>query len=235
MSMMTALRDRLPEGTLRQIRRMVRPAWFGTLRRTAPLSRHWGFDRGTPVDRYYIEKFLDGHRRDIRGQVLEVKDNGYTKRFGLAVTRSDVIDIDASNPEATIIADLAAADHVAADQFDCFILTQTLHIIFDIRGALHHSHRLLKPGGVLLATMPVVSRVRTPDYWRFTPQACSRLFGDVFGSENVQVEAPGNVLASIAFLEGLAYRELRARELDEHDEQYPLIVTVRAIKRHAAA
>src|SRR5689334_3710614 len=31
---------------------------LGDLRRLTPISRNWGFDRGQPVDRYYIENFL---------------------------------------------------------------------------------------------------------------------------------------------------------------------------------
>ena len=46
------------------------------------LSRDFGFDRGTPIDRYYIESFLSTHASDIRGHVLEVADNTYTRRFG---------------------------------------------------------------------------------------------------------------------------------------------------------
>ena len=80
----------------RHVRRLVRPARLDAGRRTRPLSDWWGFDRGTPVDRYYIEKFLDEHRDLIRGRVLEVKDNGYTARYGKGVTRSDVIDVDAT-------------------------------------------------------------------------------------------------------------------------------------------
>jgi hypothetical protein len=40
----------------------------------------------------------------------------------------------------------------------------------------------------------------------------------------------GNVLASIAFLEGLASEELRAAELDYRDPLYPLLICVRATK-----
>ena len=39
-----------------------------------------------------------------------------------------------------MIADLASADHLEDSQFDCFILTQTLHIIYDIRSALAEEH-----------------------------------------------------------------------------------------------
>src|SRR5438445_8355244 len=93
-------------------RRLSRPAWLGTLRRTTPLSDWWGYDRGTPIDRYYIEQFLESCRPDIHGRVLEIKDSAYTDRFGLGVTQRDVLDIDASNPQATLVADLMSADNV---------------------------------------------------------------------------------------------------------------------------
>lgn len=220
----------VPANTRRQIRRLMVPAFLGSLRRTTPLSRSWGFDRGTPVDRYYIERFLAKHHRDIRGRVLEVKDSGYTMRFGSDVETSDVLDIDPANPHATIVADLASADQIAAEQFDCFILTQTLQFIYDTREVIRHAHRVLRPGGVLLVTVPAISRTTAPDYWRFTPAACARLFGEVFGNEHVSVTAHGNVLASIAFLEGMAHEELTRAELDSQDEQFPLLITVRAVK-----
>jgi hypothetical protein len=94
---------------------------------------------------------------------------------------------------------------------------------------------MLRPGGTLLATVPTVSRACTPDYWRFTPASCSRLFGDIFGHDRVSIGTHGNVLVSIAFLEGMAYEELTPKELNAQDAQYPLIVTVRAMKAGANA
>src|SRR6266478_325221 len=125
-----------------RLRRLARPAWLGTLRRTTPLSDHWGFDRGTPLDRYYIERFLEEHCQDIRGRVLEVRDSRYTDRYGTAVQRRDVLDIDPRNPNATIVVDLATADAIPPDQFDCFVLTQTLQFIYDTRAAVAHAHRI---------------------------------------------------------------------------------------------
>jgi SAM-dependent methyltransferase len=218
------------------VRRVVRPAWLGTLGRTRPLSSDFGADRGTPVDRYYIERFLAQHRSDVKGRVLEVKEPLYTTRFGTGVGRSDVLDLDAGNPHATFVADLAAADDLPSEAFDCFILTQTLHLIYGAEAAVRHAHRVLQRGGVLLATMPAVSRLAywpeiAPDYWRFTAAACSRLFGEAFGPDHVSVRAHGNVLTCIAFLAGMAREELKRAELDIDDPLFPLIVTVRAVKR----
>jgi SAM-dependent methyltransferase len=229
------MKGSLPGPLAQRVRRLIRPARLGSLRRTTPLSDTWGFDRGTPVDRHYIEEFLAAHRNDIRGRVLEVQDSGYTDRFGSGVERRDVLDVDPANPRATLVADLAAADGVPADAFDCFILTQTLHLIYDARAALGHARRLLRPGGVLLATLPAVSRVSRGvgvdgDYWRFTAASCSTLFGEVFGPGQVEVRTYGNVLTAISFLTGLAREELRRRELDARDPFFPVIVAARAVK-----
>ncbi len=222
------------------IRWRRRPIWLGSLRRTVPISDHWGADRGTTVARYYIERFLAEHSHDIRGRVLEVKDSRYTERFGAAVESSDVLDIEAVNPRATIVADLADASVIPSDSFDCFILTQTLQFIYDFAAAIREAHRVLRAGGVLLVTVPAVSRLdRRPglaiepadDYWRFTADACTKMFGSVFGTDNVAVHAYGNVLAAVAYLAGLAREDLSDRELDEQDELFPVLITVRGVKR----
>ena len=222
-----------------RFRRLRRPAFLGTLRRTSPLSDGYGFDRGTPVDRYYIDRFIEENRGAIHGRVLEIKNSRYTHQFGSDVVQRDVLDIDPTNRNATIVADLAAADGIPADAFDCFILTQTLQLIFDTRSAIFHAHRILRPGGVLLCSVPCIARI-TPgcidsDHWRFTRASCSRLFGDVFPRDRVTVRTHGNVLTAIAFLTGMAAEELRQRELDHDDENFPLLVTVRAEKDHSAA
>jgi len=204
-----------------------------------PLSDHWGWDRGTPVDRYYIDQFLTRHAGDVRGRALEVKDPAYVRRLDRGVTSIDVLDIDRDNPAATIVADLAVGEGIPAGRFDCFILTQTLQYIYDVRGAVAQCHRLLAPGGVLLVTLPAMSRIDphagvAHDYWRFTAGSCARLFGEVFGAESVEVRARGNVLACTAFLRGVAYEEIPRHKLDVDDPFFPLVVTVRAVKGDGA-
>jgi SAM-dependent methyltransferase len=217
-----------------RLRRLFRPARLGTFRRPTPLSRDFGYDRGTPVDRYYIERFLQAHRDKVQGRVLEVKESMYTDRFGTGVTQMDVLDIDAANPLATLIADLATADAIPDDAFDCFILTQTLQLIYDARSAIAHAHRIIRPGGALLATVPTLSPIvddeQLTDYWRFTPASCTALFGDIFGRDSIRVRGYGNVLTSIAFLEGMAQEELTTQELEAHDDRYAMLVSVCAVK-----
>ena len=226
---------RMRVGVVQALRhRFRRPVRLGDLRRTTPVSAGWGADRGQPIDRYYIERYLEEHSVDIRGRVLELMDSRYTQRYGSAVSSSDVLDIDASNERATIVADLTDASGVPSASFDCIVLTQVLQSIYDFAAAVRECHRLLRPGGVLLATVPSVSRIDPVpgvegDYWRFTKASCGRLFRDVFG-EAVTVDAYGNVLTAIAFLTGLAKEELKPHELDLRDDFFPVLIAVRAVK-----
>ena len=209
---------------------------FGSLRRLTPISRHFGYDRGRPIDRYYIENFLAHHADDIRGHVLEIGDASYTRQFGGdRVAKSDVLHVTSDNPEATIVGDLANAPQIPDNTFDCFILTQTLLCIYDLRAAMTTIHRILKPGGVVLATLPGMTQLSDDqwgDYfcWAFTSQSARRLFEEVFPKENIQIETFGNVLAAMAYLQGIAVEELRQSELDYRDPLYQLSITVRATK-----
>jgi SAM-dependent methyltransferase len=212
---------------------------FGSLRRLTPISQVFGFDRGTPVDRYYIENFLACNASDIRGTVLEVGDDSYTRRFGGgSVTHREVLHVMEGNPQATIVADLAAGENIPSDTFDCIILTQTLQFIYDLKSAILTLHRILRPGGVLLATMPGISQIDHNEwhdswYWSLTKLSARRLFAGVFSPDSVEIEAHGNVLAAIALLQGIALEELRVEELDKADPDYQLIITVRASKESA--
>ncbi len=210
---------------------------LGDLRRLTPIDSGFGLGRGKPVDRHYIEDFLRRHAGDIRGRVLEVGEDAYTREYGGArVTASDILHADASNPRATLIGDLADANALPSDSFDCFICTQTLTYIYDVQGAARTIRRILAPGGVLLATVPGISQMspydrdRWGEYWRFTAQSLGRLLGDEFGSANVEVEAYGNVLASTAFLQGLCAGDLSRDELDHRDPRYQMLVAGRAVK-----
>ncbi len=209
---------------------------WGDLRRTTPISSEWGTDRGKPIDRRYIEEFLAAHAGDIRGAVLEVQEGDYTRDFGgERVEHSDVVDFNPDNPRATIVADLRRAAAIPPASYDCFILTQTVHVIDDMRAALAECARILKPGGVLLLTFPCLSRVCLEygddgDFWRLTEAGARRLVYEVFPPEQVSTRSYGNVMTAAAFLYGLACDELRDEEFDAYDPFHPVLVGVRAVK-----
>jgi SAM-dependent methyltransferase len=220
----------------RRYRTPVSRVSFGNLRRVTPMCRVFGYDRGQPVDRYYIENFLAHHARDIRGRVIEIGDDSYTRRFGgHRIAKSDMLHVTENNPRATIVADLTRADHVPSDAFDGIIVTQTLHLMYDVRAAIRALHRILKPGGILLATFPGISQISQDEwgdywYWSFTPLSARRLFEEVFPAASVEIGAYGNVVTAVAFLHGLAAEELRQEERDYRDADYGVLITLRAAK-----
>ena len=209
---------------------------FGNLRRVSPLSRRWGADRGRPVDRYYIESFLERNESDVKGRVLEIGDRRYTMRFGGdKVAVSDVLHVNEATPGATIIGDLTNADHIPSDLFDGIIFTQTLQLIFDAGAAIRTLHRILKPGGVLLCTIPGITHTGDKEwgdswFWSFTARSARELFQRNFPDGELSIETHGNVLAASAFLYGLADSELTRVELDHHDPPYTMVIGVRAVK-----
>ena len=211
---------------------------FGDLRRTKPVSSVFGFDRGLPIDRVYIERFLGENSDVIHDRVLEVGDRSYTSRFGgAAVTQSDVLHAVEGSPGATIVADLTHATSIETDTFDCIIITQTLQFVYSIEAAVSEIHRILRPGGTVLCTVPGISQIsrydmnRWGDYWRLTDLSARTLFETSFRSEDVSVTTYGNVLAATAFLHGIAASELSPDELEVRDPDYQINIAVRATKR----
>ncbi|GAB3010645.1 class I SAM-dependent methyltransferase [Spirosoma pulveris] len=209
---------------------------FGDLNRTTPFSTEFGYDRGGPVDRYYIEKFLQEQAGSIKGRVLEIGDNEYTLRFGgQQVTKSDVLHIHSNNPIATIIGDLSDASHIPDNSFDCIVLTQTLHLIYEAKAALRTCERILKPGGILLLTSPGISQVASDEwqsiwFWSFTATSMRRMLGEVFPPANVEIEQYGNVFVATSFLYGVGVSEISKAQLEAKDPNYPVIITVKAVK-----
>ena len=211
---------------------------FGSLRRVTPISPIFGIDRGLPIERYYIEKFLDEQSADIRGRCLEMGDPTYIKRFGEdRVTKIDVLHVVEGNPQATIVADLTRADHIPSDTFDCIILTQTLQMIYHMKEALRHIYRILKPGGVLLMTSHGISKIGRRlgrddwgEYWHITTQSAEKLFEETFPGAEVTVGSYGNVFTAMCALHGIVSKEVTQQELDHRDPDFEVIVTVRAQK-----
>ena len=217
------------------------PLDLGALRRTTPVDQNWGYERGTPIDRVFVERFIGTHAVDVRGRVVEIAAPDYTTRYGIDVERVDILMAKEGNPEATIVRDLTDAPQIPSDTFDCVIVTQTLQFVFDIRAALTTIHRILAPGGVLLATVPGITKISPledeeyGEWWHYTGRSARRLAEEAFGQGNVEVQTYGNVLAAAGFLYGLAAPDLRPEELALHDPLFEVIVAVRAVEARLAA
>ena len=209
---------------------------FGDLRRLSPISQNFGFDRGVPIDRYYIEGFLRTYAGDIRGRALEVGDNSYTLRFGgCNVERAEVLHVDPAHHHADYVGDLSRPDVLPTERFDCIVLTQTLHLVFDMRAAIATLYRALKPGGILLLTTPGISQIDKGQWaytwqWSLTPVSARQLLEEQFRPDSIAVSAYGNVFAAICFLQGIAVEEVTPAELDANDPSYPVVIGCRAIK-----
>jgi SAM-dependent methyltransferase len=209
---------------------------FGDFRRLEPMSREFGFDRGHPIDRYYIENFLEAEGDAITGRVLEIGDNTYTHQFGHEITQPESLHVQPL-PGVTFVDDLARGTTLPSGAFDCIILTQTLHLIYDMRAAMQTVYRILKPGGTVLVTVPGISQMADEDWnstwhWSLTPNSCDELFSEFFPSTQYEIKSYGNVLSAISFLQGMVTNELTKEELDHHDPSYPVTITIRASTAH---
>jgi SAM-dependent methyltransferase len=201
-------------------RASFRLRWSST-RRLDPLSE-WGFERGTAIDRYYIARFLQAHRQLVRGRVLEVKEDLYASALG--ADDVEVLDIDATNPLATVLGDVCDPATLPAQAFDCAVITQTLQYVRDPRAAVENVLSALRPGGSALITVPVVIRLDgESDRWRWTARGFQELLDQAGGTG--EVRAFGNLVACRAFLLGAAVEELPRGVLDRNDTEYPMVVT----------
>jgi len=217
-------------------KRILKPPNWHNLRTLKPISRVFGFDRGTPIDRFYIEDFLRKNQNYITGIVCEIAEDTYSKKFGYNVEKIEILSYTPDNEKATIIGDLTNINTLPESKIDCFICTQTLNFIYDFKSAIRGIHYILKKGGVALVTVAGISQIsrydyiRWGDYWRFTDLSMKKAFSEVFGEENVYIETYGNVLTAVAFLHGISAEELTKDELLYKDPDYQLLICVRAFK-----
>jgi len=218
------------------IKRLFRPKFLYLLSKTnKPLSNLYGLERGDAIDRFYIEGFLENNKNNIQGKCLELLNNEYTRKFGVAVNKSDILDIDKNNTRANIIGDIKNLTSIQDNQYDCIILTQVLQFIDDVDQAIKECHRILKVNGVLLVTLPSVSRIdcmsgQDGDFWRFTEASANYIFSKHFNKERIEIKTCGNATICAKFILGFAQEEISKKELEYNDSSFPLLVTIKATK-----
>lgn len=194
-----------------------------------PLNRTFGFSRGTPIDRYYIEKFLKEEKDCIRGKVLEVAEDTYTRKYGTDVTESLMLHVSSEEPRF-VKGNFETGEGISTETMDCIILTQVLPFMFDCNAAIFNIYRMLKPGGRCLITVNGISQISRYDmerwghYWQFTDLSLRKLLEREVPKDKIQVRTYGNVKAATAMLYGMAAEELRQQELDYIDEDYQISI-----------
>jgi hypothetical protein len=210
------------------------PRW-GNLRRARPFSSHFGFERGTPVDRFYLEAFLTEWQAAITGDVLEIQAPDYARRYGHALGRTESVDI-LPQHQPTWCCDLADAGGLIPDaHYDCVLLPNTLSVLQRAEGCLQQAWRITRPGGVILATgallMPLAGDV--PEYQRLTANGWRDVVARAWPGATPVVRSHGNMVAAIAAMLGLAYEELTVAELQADDPQYPVMISL-AVRKPSA-
>jgi hypothetical protein len=203
------------------------PRW-GNLRRTVPFSSTYGFERGTPIDRHYLHRFLSAHRDLITGDVLEIQGTSYTERFGHAVARADSFDRE-PRFAPTYLCDFAHCAGIIPDHaYDCLLLPNTLPHFRELDRCLAHAARVVRPGGIILASaaglLPLTGDV--PEYWRMTPDGWRETLGAAWPAATLEITGHGNCLSAVAAQLGLALEELTEAELDVHDVRFPVLTTM---------
>jgi SAM-dependent methyltransferase len=221
--------------TRRALRRFLSPRWLFMIgHRPEPLSQSVGQDRGTPVDRPYIESFLNHHKAAITGRVLEIKDRDYTQRFGTNVTASAVLDANRDNKDADLYDDIRALATIPDNSYDCFIITQVLQYVDDLHASARAIHRVLAPDGTALITVPTLGKLDGSEdnvagnYWRLTADSARFILAHHF--HQLEIVPWGNLRLAIAFLSGLSAQDLSTPEMTRFDARYTCGVLIRATK-----
>lgn len=201
-----------------------------------PASRTFGYERGQPIHRYYVQRFFERHSSQIRGMCLEFHDPGYVRAYGGGrPSQIDVLDLSAENPRATIVADLTKPNDLPSDTFDCIVCVHVLHLVYEADLFTKELHRLLAPGGTLLLAVPATSMI-DPDwteYRRWTGLGIETLLKQFFRPSDIVVETYGNSLAAAAEMRGLASDEIAPWELNARDDIFQVEVCGLAVKASA--
>jgi hypothetical protein len=165
---------------------------------------------------------------------MEISRPTYTLTFGSnRVTASTIVDIDRTNDQANLFCDLCEERSLPGERFDCIVLTQTLHLLEDLSTAVDNLWNALVPGGVLLVTVPALSRYDPieHDYWRFTPAGLRSLLQSTLPERaDIEVRAFGNAIAGAASFLGLSVEDLGIAYLNDDDASFPVLVGARVHK-----
>jgi len=111
------------------------------------------------------------------------------------------LDIEPSS-NATYIADITKFNpKIENEKFDIIICTEVLEHTFDPYGAIKEISRILKPSGILLASVPFNFRIHGPfpDCWRFTIHGLEILFKEFKKVKIYSLDTPNRDLMPLHY------------------------------------
>lgn len=196
-----------------------------------PISRRCGYERGTPIDRYYIEKFLDLNQKYIQNKVMEVADDQYTLKYKKNIKEAFIMHVEGWGKNVVQI-NLETGNGVPefTNSIDCFICTQTIQMIYDMKTAIKNIYQMLKQDGTALITIAGIAGISLYDYynwgeyWRVTPKALRMIMEETFDKDKIEIFGYGNIKTTIAFLYGLCVEDLSEEDFSYDDEQFPMLI-----------
>ena len=200
------------------------------------IGSDWGYRRGTPVGRVYIDMFLNKYRECIRGDIMEVAETTYSERFCQKNDTTSFTAIHVEKKEGCRQANLETGEGFYKEEFDTMIITQTLAYIYNLNEVINTIYRSLKQGGHCFVTVTDIGHmgsIETEKYgafWGFHRAGIAKLFTEVFGENNVMIESYGNLKTVVAQLYGICAEDLDKKIINKKDDRYPMIIGIVARK-----
>lgn len=117
--------------------------------------------------------------KNVHGDLIDIGCGKLPfKKFLLTqVSKYDSLDIKQFSSEVNIIADVQDMNMIKADTYDTVICLEVLEHVSSPSKALSEINRILKPGGLIIISVPHLSRLHDlpNDYFRFTQNGISFL------------------------------------------------------------
>jgi SAM-dependent methyltransferase len=203
---------------------------WGSLGAYVPISTGFGFERGTPIDRYYLNRFIEEVRSQVRGVVIEIGGSLNNRTVYNFVNAREYHAMDLiQRPDVDIVGNAEDPAAFPASSIDSVIAFNVLEHCREPWVVIDNALLWLKPGGALFCMVPNAQRIhKMPgDYWRPLPQAVSWMLRR-FSTHQLRVY--GNPIALVASFMGIASEEVPRRDLDFFNPDYPVATCAVAIK-----
>ncbi|WP_169221635.1 methyltransferase domain-containing protein [Brasilonema sp. UFV-L1] len=203
---------------------------WGDLKRRFPICHKFGFTRGTPVDRYYLDKFISEIRHQVVGSVLEIGGVLLNKEiYQLSVaTEYQTLDL-VSRPGVTVVGDAHDSTIIMPESLDTVLVFNVLEHCHNPWVVVQNIYSWLRVGGKCFCMVPSAQKLHSlpKDYWRPLPDGMKQLFQD-FSESNLHIY--GNPLTVLASFMGVAAEELSPQDLDDFHPDYPVATCIAALK-----